>query len=160
MNEAHFHLLVNHLPFFFPLIASIVLVFGWSFKHSFTQRVAFLLFTIGAVCTFFAMSSGEEAEEIVEGLGISHTYIHEHEERAEFFALFNYLVGCLSLLAIWLSWKQHKLVASIRLITLAFGIVVVYLSVGVGSSGGEIVHKEIRKGFVPQESDDHIEEGD
>lgn len=32
MNNAHFHLLVNHLPIIFPVAGIIVMILGWIIK--------------------------------------------------------------------------------------------------------------------------------
>jgi len=162
MNGANYHLLVNHFPIFLPLVGAICVFAGLLFKHSFTQRLGYVFFVVGALTTAMAMGSGEEAEEVVEGLGVSHDLIHEHEEKAELLALVNYVLGALALVGLWLSWKAHKLAALASYIILAVAVFSLSLVNGVGHSGGEIMHKEIRKGFVPteehEEGHEHHEE--
>ena len=98
MNQAHFHLMVNHLPIILPIAGVVVLVGGMFVRSEIVKRMAYLLFTIGAVAAFSAMASGEGAEEVAENLaGVTENYIHEHEEKAEVFALISYILGALSL---------------------------------------------------------------
>lgn len=147
MNQAHFHLMVNHLPIILPIAGVIVLVGGMFVRSEIVKRMAYLLFTIGAVATLSAMASGEGAEEIAENLaGVTENYIHEHEEKAEVFALVSYILGALSLVGLWASWKVKGFAKLLSFVILALSLVVLYLGKQTGTSGGEIRHTEIRSG--------------
>lgn len=147
MNQAHFHLMVNHLPIILPIAGVIVLVGGMFVRSEVVKRMAYLLFTIGAVATLSAMASGEGAEEIAENLaGVTENYIHEHEEKAEVFALVSYILGALSLVGLWASWKGKGFAKLLSLAILALSLVVLFLGKQTGTSGGEIRHTEIRSG--------------
>lgn len=145
MNGAHWHLVVNHLPIVFPIVGIIVLLSGLLLKSAIVKRTAFMIFMMGAVAAFAAMSTGEGAEDVVKALdSTSKRYIHEHEEIAETFAILSYLLGALSLLGIWASLKQKAFdsILSIGIVILAF--VVLFFSRQTGTTGGEIRHPEIR----------------
>ena len=145
MNAAHFHLVVNHLPIIFPLVGLIVLITGFLSKSDAVKRTAFLIFFLGALTTVAAMTSGEEAEHVVEHIeGISEDYIETHEELAETFALLSYLLGAVSIVALWASFKKKAFANGIALITLLFAFVVLFFGKQTGTSGGEIRHTEIR----------------
>ena len=145
MNAAHFHLVVNHLPIIFPLVGVIVLITGLISKSEAVKRMSFLVFFLGALATVAAMTSGEGAEHIVEEIeGISEDYIETHEELAETFALLSYLLGAVSVVALWASFKNKTFANIIALVTLIFAIVVLYFGRQTGTSGGEIRHTEIR----------------
>lgn len=147
MNQAHFHLMVNHLPIILPIAGVIVLVGGMFVRSEVVKRMAYLLFTIGAVATLSAMASGEGAEEVAENLaGVTENYIHEHEEKAEVFALVSYILGALSLVGLWASWKVKGFAKLLSFVILALSLVVLYLGKQTGTSGGEIRHTEIRSG--------------
>ncbi|MEY4572796.1 MAG: hypothetical protein RLZ10_2053, partial [Bacteroidota bacterium] len=60
MNEAHVHLITNHLPIIIPGIALLVLLIGLFSKSDAIKRTAFFLFFVGAIATFPAFESGEE----------------------------------------------------------------------------------------------------
>ena len=68
MNQAHYHLLVNHLPIIIPIIGFLVMLGGIIFKSNDIKKAAFLIFVLGAICTFPAAATGDGAEEIVENL--------------------------------------------------------------------------------------------
>ena len=148
MNGAHLHLAFNHLPIIFPVVGLIVLIGGFIFKSEIVKRVAFFIFIFGAILTIPAFGSGEGAEEVIEQLpGIDKKIIHAHEEKAELFAILSYLLGAISLFALWANWKK-KTFANIAAITVfIFAIVVMYFAKVTGTTGGEIRHTEIRSDF-------------
>ena len=154
MNDAHLHLAVNHLPIIIPIAAVVVLVAGFILKSEVVKRVSYFLFLVAAICTMPAFATGEGAEEVAEGLpGVTEHLIHEHEEKAEGFAILNYLLGLISLVGIWASWKQKQFAKWIAIVVFLFAIVVIIKGREVGTSGGEIRHTEIRKGAKIQEED-------
>ena len=154
MNDAHLHLAVNHLPIIIPIAAVVVLVAGFILKSEVVKRVSYFLFLVAAICTMPAFATGEGAEEVAEGLpGVTEHLIHEHEEKAEGFAILNYLLGLISLVGIWASWKQKQFAKWIAIVVFLFAIVVIIKGREVGTSGGEIRHTEIRKGAKIQQEE-------
>ena len=143
-NAAHFHLMINHFPIILPLIGIIILIIAILFKSDSIKRVSFLIFILAAIATFFAMNSGEGAEEVVEELGRSHDLIHEHEEQAETFALLAYILGLFSVVALWLNWKKHPFANLAMYLTILICAGTLYFSKSTGTTGGEISHEEIR----------------
>ena len=145
MNEAHLHLVVNHLPINFPVVGAIVLLTGLISKSEAVKRTAFMIFIIGAATAVAAMSTGEGAEEIVEKIrGVSESYIETHEEAAETFAVLSHVLGGISLLGLWASFKQKRFASGIAITTLLFSFVVLFFAQQTGTTGGEIRHSEIR----------------
>ncbi|KAB7731212.1 hypothetical protein F5984_10440 [Rudanella paleaurantiibacter] len=145
MNAAHFHLVVNHLPIIFPIAGSIVLVTALISKSEPVKRTAYLLFIIGSLTAIAAMNSGEGAEEVVEHInGVSEEYIEKHEEVAKTFAILTAILGGLSLLGLWASFKKSALSTPVSIGTLIFAAVVLFFGKETGTTGGEIRHTEIR----------------
>lgn len=157
MNNAHFHLVVNHLPIVGILIGTLVLVAGLLIKKSEVKLTAFGIFIFSAITSVAAFYTGEGAEEIVENIsGISETLIHTHEELAESFFTITLILGVLSLVGFVAELKKLKytkyLTILILLLAIADGVVAKY----VGTSGGEIRHSEIRSNtkMIPLERGD------
>ncbi len=149
MNDAHLHLVLNHFPIIIPIVALIVLIIGFGTQSAVIKRVALGLFVLGGILTFPAAFTGEGAEEVVEELaGVSHTLIHEHEEKAETFILASYILGAISLLGLWANYKGKKIAGVVTIVVLLLSVVVVILGKGAGTSGGEIRHEEIRQGVA------------
>ncbi|MES2519704.1 MAG: hypothetical protein V4585_16425 [Bacteroidota bacterium] len=66
-----------------------------------------MIFILGALASIAVMTTGEGAEEIVEKInGVTENYIGNHEETAETFALFSYILEGTSLLRLWARFKQ------------------------------------------------------
>ena len=147
MNGAHWHLVVNHLPIIFPIVGVIVMITGLISKSEAVKRTAFMIFILGALASIAAMTTGEGAEEIVEKInGVTENYIESHEETAETFALLSYILGSISLLGLWASFKQKTFSNIIAIATLVFAFVVLFFRKQTGTTGGEIRHTEIRSG--------------
>ena len=161
MNDAHLHMIFNHLPIIFPIVGIIILIGGFLTRSEIVKRTAFLVFILGAIFTIPAFNSGEGAEEIVEEIGtkIDHHFIHEHEELAETFALLSYALGFISIVALWSNYTKKSFSNLIAILVLAGSFVVVFFAQKTGTSGGEIRHTEIRKGqAVSATENDHDED--
>lgn len=159
MNDAHFHLVVNHLPIIFPLVGVIILITGLIAKSEAVKRTAYMVFSLGAVTTIAAMTSGEGAEEVVENInGISESFIEKHEEAAELFSLLSYVLGGLSLIGLWASFRQKTFSSIVSIAVLGLAFIVLVFAKQTGTSGGEIRHDEIRSGTsttqIPVDNDD------
>ncbi|ERM81709.1 hypothetical protein P872_19625 [Rhodonellum psychrophilum GCM71 = DSM 17998] len=144
MNQAHLHLVFNHLPIIIPIVGLLVLIGGLVVRSEIVQRTAYLLFVLGALSTIPAFQTGEGAEEIVEEMpGINEESIKIHEEAAETFSLFSYGLGAVSLLGVWANWKKKSFSRMISIVTLAVCLVTLFFAQQTGNTGGVIRHPEI-----------------
>lgn len=147
MNEAHFHLMVNHFPIIAPIIGILVMLGGFYFRSETIKRTAYGIFIVGTILTIPAFVTGEGAEEIVESIqGIDESFIKTHEEIADTFAVLSYILGGISILGIWASIKQKSFSNTLSIIAILFSLIVVFFAARTGTSGGEIMHTEIRQG--------------
>ena len=130
----------------FPFAGILVVLLGVYFKSELLKRVGYFLFVLSALGAFLSMNTGESAEEAIEDLypKTTHHWIHEHEEKAELFALLMYGLGLLSLLAMWASWVKNKFQKYLLWAIGAFLVAVLYLGYETGKSGGQVIHKEFR----------------
>ncbi len=152
MNGAHWHLVLNHLPIIFPIVGVLVMIAGVISKSEAVKRTSFMIFIFSAVAAIAAMRTGEGAEEIVEKInGVTENYIEIHEATAETFSLLSYILGGISLLGLWASFKQKSFSSIVSMITLVFAFVVLFFAKQTGTTGGEIIHTEIRSGFITQD---------
>lgn len=148
MNDAHWHLVINHFPIIIPVIGSLVLIGGFVLKSDVIKRTAYVLFALGAILAYPSKYTGEGAEEIAEKInGVTKKMIHNHEEIAETFAKLSYLLGGLSLLALWTNWKQKSFANIVGIIVLVSAMFALYYAKQTGTSGGEIRHTEIRADY-------------
>ncbi len=147
MNNAHLHLVVNHLPIIFPIVGIIILLVSFYTKNEVVKRTSFFVFVLGALASVVAMATGEGAEEAVEHLpGVTENLIHKHEEAAEVFAALSYVLGAISLAGIYTSWKNLSFSKIISFVVAGLAIITFFFAQQAGNTGGQIRHSEIRAG--------------
>lgn len=145
MNAVHFHLVVNHLPIVGVLIGFLVLLTGYIIKSTEVKTTSLGIFIFSALATIAAIYTGEAAEDIVENLsGVSETLIHAHEEKAELFYTMMLILGGASLLTLFFQFKKFLFVKYGFMVVVLLSISNIVISTFVGTSGGEIMHTEIR----------------
>lgn len=146
MNDAHWHLVVNHFPIIATFFGFGILIAGIVFKNNAIKNSAYFVFITAAMFAYASMYTGEGAEEIVEDMpNIGHQIIHEHEELAEKLAILLYVLGGFSALGLFLNNKKHGKSNLVSYLTAFVAIGAIYVAVLVGNSGGEIRHTEIRE---------------
>lgn len=149
MNDAHFHLVINHIPIILPIVGAMVLLIGLTVKSTAVKRTGYLILILGSIASLVAMTSGEGAEEVVEKLaGVTENFIERHEEAAETFSIVNYILGGISLLGLWSSFTKKSFANIICVVTIVFAIVTLFFAQKTGTTGGEIRHTEIREGVT------------
>ncbi|MEN9303206.1 MAG: hypothetical protein RL264_1635 [Bacteroidota bacterium] len=142
-NIAHFHLVITHLPVILPFISFLILLFGIVLRSEDFKRLAYAFLIFSAFSALLSVYTGEGAEHIVEKLGRDHKFIHEHEERAEFFALCSYILGLIGAIALYLNWKNKPLKNIAMIVVMVSTLIVMYLAKGTGTSGAKISHPEV-----------------
>ena len=145
MNDAHLHLILNHLPIIIPVIGLLIMVGGLIIKSELLKRTAYFVFMLAALTAIPTFATGEGAEEVIEKLaGVDENLIKTHEEIAEIFAILCYVLGGISLLGLWANFYRKSLSIIISYITILICIVTLYYAKQTGTTGGEIKHIEIR----------------
>lgn len=146
MNDAHLHMVVNHFPIIGTIFGLGILIAGIFFKNSVIKNVAYVIFVVAAIFSAVSMATGEGAEEIAEKLpSVTHHIIHEHEEMAEKLAIVLYALGLVSLIGLYLNFKNHAKANLISYLAVIIAVVGVFLGKQTGTTGGEIRHTEIRE---------------
>ena len=145
MNDAHLHLVVNHLPMVGVLIGFLVLLSGYILKKHQVKATALAIFIFSALTAIASFYSCEAAEDIVERLpGISETLLHKHQEQAELLYTMMLVLGGVSLLILFFQFKKFAFVKYGYMLVLLISIGCVVISKNVCTTGGEISHLEIR----------------
>lgn len=147
MDNAHYHLALNHLPIITPIVGFLILVMGIIFPSAIIKRVAYSVFILGAFYTIPAFLTGDMAAEAVSNLANVKPFIHAHEEKAETFALLSYLLGLMSLFGLWSNWKQKTYANTFSYMILTLAVVMLIFAMQTATSGGKIRHTEIRTNF-------------
>ncbi|MEQ1588294.1 MAG: hypothetical protein ABL895_20590 [Cyclobacteriaceae bacterium] len=145
MNQAHYHLLLNHLPIIGTLIGILTLGTGFLLKSSHVKRTALVIFVFAAVCAIPAFLTGEGAEEVVEEMpGVTETVIEQHEDLAAIFIWVTSALGIVALLTLISDLRAMSLNKLLYGLTAALCIATMVLAQQVGTTGGKIRHTEIR----------------
>jgi uncharacterized membrane protein len=145
MNDAHWHLVVNHFPIIGSIFGLGILIAGLVLKNKTSINTAYIIFIVAAMFALASMATGEGAEEMVEDMpNIGHEIVHEHEEMAEKLALALYVLGAVSILGLVLNIKQHSKARWVSLVAVVLGLIAIFLGKVTGTTGGEVRHTEIR----------------
>ena len=145
MNDAHFHLVVNHFPIVGVVIGFLVLLSGLIMKSNQVKATALFIFIFSAFATIAAFYTGEGAEEVVENMAnVSETLIHDHEEHAEVFYAMMLVLGGISIATLFLDFKKFAFAKYGFIAALLLSVGCMVMAKFVGTSGGEIMHTEIR----------------
>jgi uncharacterized membrane protein len=158
MNQAHLHLLLNHLPTAGSILGALVLIQGLWTKSNNTLIAAYNVLILSALGGIVTYLTGEAAEETVEHIqGISKAAIEEHELAAKFALAAVIIIGIGSIIGIYLTAKKSP-----RLRTCAW--VIMFISIWSFSViartaylGGEIRHTEFNSSTPTQQP---MEEGE
>lgn len=140
MNEAHLHLLVNHIPVIGAVVSLIALTVAIFWKSQDFRKSALIMALVFGLSAIPAYFSGEAAEEIVEEAGSSHELIEHHEEAAKLATITAIVSGLAAGGALLL--KNGRTVGTYAA-TVLFLITVVLMT-RAANSGGQIMHPEIR----------------
>ncbi len=147
MNQAHLHLLFNHLPILGTLFGLLILGGGFFLKNDTVKRTALGLFVLSALLAIPAYLTGEGAEEVVESLpGVTENLIEAHEEMANIFLGLVGALGLFALVTFYTDFKSKKVAPMLYTLTFVAALGTMLFAQRVGSSGGEIRHTEIRSG--------------
>lgn len=147
MNQAHLHLLLNHLPILGVLFGLLILAGGFFLKNNTIKRTALGMFALSAILAIPAYLTGEGAEEVVENLpGVSENLMEAHEDLANIFLWVVGALGVLSLATFFADLKSKSVASSLYVLTFIASLGTMVFAQQVGTSGGEIRHSEIRSG--------------
>lgn len=120
MDAPQLHLLLNHVPLFFPLIATLLLASAFIFRSKDLRIASYWLFVVAALFVIPVYKSGERAEHTIKNYpGSSRALIHDHERSAKPAALLLELIGVTSLLLLFVRKLRGSTLISSSLLVAA-----------------------------------------
>ncbi|MEY3398034.1 MAG: hypothetical protein RL220_628 [Bacteroidota bacterium] len=153
MNDAHIHLLVNHVPTIGQVIGFAVFLAGLFLKNETVKRTGAAIILFAAAAVFAASMSGERAEEMVEGMaGMNGNLIHDHEEAGEAAVTGGIVSAALALLYLLAAWKRPGFTRIISWLMIPAIAVSIFLLAQASTKGGLIRHPEIGSGVQSVQS--------
>jgi hypothetical protein len=148
MNQAHIHLIVNHVPIVGSLFAAVLLGVGLLRQNGSLIKAGLGAVLAAGLLCLPAQLTGEGAAAIVQNMPrVSRALIHNHAEAAEigFWALEG--AATLALLSLLMLKNNSPKARLLSLLTLVVAVVSFGLLARAGNLGGQIRHTEIREGF-------------
>ena len=144
LNAAHIHLLLNHVPILGFAFGLLFLAWGRWRDSDETIRAVQALFLLVGLTTIVVFLSGENAEDVVEGLaGVSHDAIEVHEETGELAMIVSIVAGLFSGTVLLLHRNRPLPGWSVGGTALV-GLIAFGLLAYAGFQGGQVHHEEIR----------------
>jgi uncharacterized membrane protein len=144
MNQTYVHLLLNHIPIIGNMVGLSIILYGIISKSKVAVNIASTLFIVCALITIPVFLTGEPAEETVENIaGVSETAIEPHEEAAEIALWLMQALGVLSIITLFMNWKESPLARRLALATFIISLLSFSFIAYAGKLGGEIRHTEI-----------------
>jgi uncharacterized membrane protein len=135
MNDAHIHLLVNHVPTIGQVIGFAVFLAGLFLKNETVKRTGAAIILLAAAAVFAASMSGERAEEAGEA------------------AVTGGIVSAvLALLYLLAAWKRPGFTRIISWLMIPAIAVSIFLLAQASTKGGLIRHPEIGSGVQSVQS--------
>lgn len=146
LNAAHIHLMLNHVPILGFAFGLLLLAWGRWRKSDEVIRGVQALFLLVGLTSIVVFLSGENAEDVVEGItGVSHDAIEVHEETGELAMIVSIIAGLFSGAAL-LVYRNREIPGWAVGGTALAGLVAFGLLSYAGFQGGQVHHEEIRPG--------------
>lgn len=144
ISSAHLHLLLNHFPVVGTIIIIMVVGYGIIRKNKEVIKVGLMITVVIALISIFAFTTGDGAEEIVEGMDdVSEEYIDEHEDSAVYALIFMEVLGGAALIGLLLFRKTDKYPVWYIGIVILLLVATLAAMARTANLGGKIHHPEI-----------------
>src|SRR5438445_13424184 len=143
-NDAHWHLVLNHLPVIGSLAALLLLAWAFIKNTDESKRIALTAAVLVALASIPAFLTGEPAEHLLKGLqGISKRWLSNHEAMANTALWVAVAAGALALGVLLFFRKARSIPRWAIGVMLLVMLVVGGLMSRTASYGGKIHHPEI-----------------
>jgi uncharacterized membrane protein len=144
MNPSHLHLLLNHLPAAFGLVALLVAVIGLIGKNSSIKKLALGLIVLTALAGAAAYFTGKSAD-IYDDSFAQHERLERHESLGQTSFIVSICAGVVALLGLGLSKRMQDVPSLVLVPILVLHCVVLFLFMKTSNMGGQIFHPETRE---------------
>ncbi len=156
VNSAHLHLLTNHFPVIGTILIILVIVYGIIRKNKEVIRAALFLTIVVSIITIVTYTSGDGAEDLVEGMdGVNEEYINEHEDAALYAFYLMEFIGVVSLVALVVFRRVEKFPGWFIAVFLLLLLLNTAIMARTANLGGKIHHPEIEESSRLLNNDDN-----
>ena len=143
-NDAHWHLVLNHLPVIGSFAALLLLAWAFIKNTDESKRIALTAVVLVALAAIPAFLTGEPAEHLLKGLpGISKRWMSNHESIADTALWVAVGAGVLALAVLIYFRKARSIPRWAMSVVLVVMLAVGGLMLRTANYGGKIHHPEI-----------------
>jgi uncharacterized membrane protein len=148
MNQAHWHLLFNHVPIFGALAGVLLLAAGLLKRQDAVLRAGLWALVLAVVVGLPAQLTGPGAAQVVKDMPrVSQALIQNHAQAARLGYYVLAATATLALLCVAQLGQGHARARQLAWGTLLGAVLSFGLLARAGNLGGQISHPEIREGY-------------
>ena len=145
MNAAHLHILVNHMPMAFAIMALFTMIVGFIGRNVSIKKLSLGMLVCVALAGVAAYFTGGAAEDSSFGEGSGYEErVEPHEEAAEVSWILGIVAGVVGLAALLLTKRMQEFPAAFMVVSLLVLLVSMYFFAKTANLGGHIMHPETR----------------
>jgi hypothetical protein len=149
MDQAHLHLLTNHVSLFALAFGALILILGFVRKSDELKFGATVLFIIGAIMFFPAKETGGGAAGIVKKIPtVDKAAIKEHAAASKWVMPFSTALGVVSLAGLLMFLRTKTMPKWASVLMLLLSLFTFSILARTAYLGGFIRHTEIHEGGV------------
>lgn len=148
MNQAHWHLLFNHVPIFGALGGALLLATGLFRQQDALLRAGLWALVLAVVVGLPAQLTGSGAAKVIKDMPrVSEALIKNHAQAGRLGYWVLVAAGTLALLCLAMLQQGATRARQLAWSTLLVAVLSFGLLARAGNLGGQISHPEIREGF-------------
>ncbi len=148
MNQAHWHLIFNHVPIFGALAGVLLLAAGLLKRQDAVLHAGLWALVLAVVLGLPAQLTGPGAAKVVEDMPrVSQALIKNHAQAARLGYYVLAATATLALLCVVQLKQRHARARQVAWATLLGATLSFGLLARAGNLGGQISHPEVREGF-------------
>lgn len=141
MSATHLHIVVNHLPFAFALVALLTLLVGLIGRNASIKKLSLGFLVLVAVAAATAYFTGKNADIFEEG---AEPRVERHEEMAQTTWIVSIVGGVFGLAGLAFAKRMQEVPSAFVWLALAVLLFEMYLFARTSNLGGQITHSETR----------------
>lgn len=152
LNQPEFvHVAINHFPIVGLAVAAVSLLIAVIARNRGGTLIGLALVAVLALSVWPVSEFGEEGADRVIAMADNdgQAYLHYHEALAERWSFLFYVTAGIAALGFGLNWKWPKTLNPISIAALVLALASLTAGLFIAHTGGEIRHREFRRGTPP-----------
>lgn len=149
MNASHLHVLVNHMPMAFAIMALFTMIVGFIGKNVSIKKLSLGMLVIVAISGAAAYFTGNAAEEASFGEGSGYEKrVEPHEDSAKVSWIIGIVTGVVGLGGLLMAKRMQEVPSLIMVASLVCLLITMFFFAKTANLGGQIMHPELRNDWL------------